>query len=90
MLMSPSPQDWLPGTHLARLIVETVERLDLRAIEDAYAGRGERAYRLGRGVPTSPSAGIRPGEKAEIQPIRRASAHETRFSKHALLRQSAR
>src|SRR5450631_4848341 len=46
MLMSPSLQDWLPETHLARLIVETVESLDLRAIEDSYEGRGERAYRL--------------------------------------------
>src|ERR1019366_3568703 len=45
MLMSPSLQDWLPANHLARLIVETVERLDLRGIEDSYAGRGERAYR---------------------------------------------
>jgi transposase len=45
MLMSPSLQDWLPANHLARLIVETVERLDLRMIEDSYAGRGERAYR---------------------------------------------
>jgi transposase len=45
MLMSPSLQDWLPAKHLARLIVETVESLDLRAIEDSYKGRGERAYR---------------------------------------------
>ena len=45
MLMSPSLQDWLPAKHLARLIVETVESLDLRAIEDSYEGRGERAYR---------------------------------------------
>jgi transposase len=45
MLMSPSLQDWLPATHIARLIVETVESLDLRAIEDSYGGRGERAYR---------------------------------------------
>jgi transposase/IS5 family transposase len=45
MLMSPSLQDWLPAKHLARLIVETVEQLDLRGIEDSYAGRGERAYR---------------------------------------------
>ncbi|MDH2910804.1 MAG: IS1182 family transposase [Candidatus Eremiobacteraeota bacterium] len=45
MLMSPSLQDWLPANHLARLIVETVEQLDLRMIEDSYAGRGERAYR---------------------------------------------
>jgi transposase len=45
MLMAPSLQEWLPPKHLARLIVETVEQLDLRAIEDSYAGRGERAYR---------------------------------------------
>ena len=45
MLMSPSLQDWLPAKHLARLIVETVESLDLRVIEDSYKGRGERAYR---------------------------------------------
>ena len=45
MLMSPSLQDWLPAKHLARLVVETVESLDLRAIEDSYKGRGERAYR---------------------------------------------
>lgn len=45
MLLSPSLQDWLPKDHLARLIVETVEQMDLRAIEDSYAGRGERAYR---------------------------------------------
>src|ERR1035441_3583999 len=45
MLMSPSLQDWLPANHLARLIVQTVERLDLHGIEDSYAGRGKRAYR---------------------------------------------
>jgi hypothetical protein len=45
MLMSPSLQDWLPPNHLARLIVETVERLDLHGIEDSYAGLGKRAYR---------------------------------------------
>ncbi|MHB8391225.1 MAG: transposase [Acidobacteriaceae bacterium] len=45
MLMSPSLQDWLPVNHLARLIVETVEWLDLQMIEDPYAGRGKRAYR---------------------------------------------
>jgi len=45
MLLSPSLQDWLPKDHLARLIVETVEQMDLRGIEDSYTGRGERAYR---------------------------------------------
>jgi len=43
--MSPNLQDWLPEKHLARLIVATVEQLDLRKIEESYAGRGERAYR---------------------------------------------
>ena len=45
MLMSPSLQDWLLPTHMARFVVEAVESLDLRAIEDSYAGRGELAYR---------------------------------------------
>jgi len=45
MLLSPNLQDWLPKDHLARLVVETVERMNLHAIEDSYAGRGERAYR---------------------------------------------
>jgi len=45
MLFAPSLQDWLPADHLARFVVETVERLDLRAIENSYAGRGELAYR---------------------------------------------
>jgi transposase len=45
MLMSPSLQDWLPPKHLARFVVEAVEQMDLRAIEESYAGRGERAYR---------------------------------------------
>jgi transposase len=45
MLMSPSLQDWLPPKHPARLIVEIVESLDLRPIEDKYKGRGESAYR---------------------------------------------
>jgi transposase len=45
MLMAPSLQDWLRSDHLARFVVEAVERLDLRSIEDSYAGRGELAYR---------------------------------------------
>jgi len=45
MLMSPNLQDRLPAKHLARLIVEKVESLDPRAIEDAYKGCGECAYR---------------------------------------------
>jgi transposase/IS5 family transposase len=45
MLLSPNLQDWLPPKHLARFVTETVERLDLRTVEQSYAGRGERAYR---------------------------------------------
>jgi hypothetical protein len=45
MLMSPSLQDWLPAKHLARLIVETVESLDLRAIEDSYNRMRKKSQR---------------------------------------------
>jgi transposase len=45
MLMAPSLQDWLRADHLARFVVEAVERLDLRTVENSYAGRGELAYR---------------------------------------------
>jgi transposase/IS5 family transposase len=45
MLLAPDLQDWLPRKHLARFVVECVERLDLRAIEASYAGCGKRAYR---------------------------------------------
>lgn len=43
-LLPPSVQDWLPESHLARYVVEVVERLDLSALERAYAGRGSAAY----------------------------------------------
>ena len=43
-LLPPSVQDWLPEGHLARYIVEGVEGLDLRELEQAYAGRGSAAY----------------------------------------------
>jgi transposase len=44
MLLAPDMQDWLDGKHLARFIVEVVDRIELRAIEASYRGRGERAY----------------------------------------------
>src|SRR5271163_1982084 len=44
MLLPPSLQDWLPQDHLARFIVEAVEQLDLRRIEDSYECRGNLAY----------------------------------------------
>ena len=43
-LLPPSVQDWLPEDHLARFVVETVEQLDLSALERQYAGRGLAAY----------------------------------------------
>jgi transposase len=43
-LLPPSVEDWLPEGHLARFIVESVDGLDLSALEDAYSGRGSLAY----------------------------------------------
>ncbi|MGL5719252.1 MAG: IS1182 family transposase [Alphaproteobacteria bacterium] len=42
--MPPSVDDWLPEGHLARFIVEIVERLDLTPIRNAYSGRGQSAH----------------------------------------------
>ena len=42
--LPPSVQDWLPESHLARFVVDVVERLDLSALIKAYAGRGKDAY----------------------------------------------
>ena len=39
-LMPPSVQEWLPQNHLARFVVEIVERLDLGGMVTAYRGRG--------------------------------------------------
>jgi transposase len=43
-LLPPSVQEWLPEAHLARYVVEVVEGLDLRELEQAYAGRGSEPY----------------------------------------------
>jgi transposase len=43
-LLPPSVQEWLPEAHLARYVVEVVERLDLSGLERAYVGRGSDAY----------------------------------------------
>jgi transposase len=43
-MLPPSINDWLPEGHLARFVVEIVQALDLRKIEDAYTGRGEQAH----------------------------------------------
>ena len=34
-LLPPSVEDWLPDDHLARIVVDTVDRLDLNALERA-------------------------------------------------------
>ena len=43
-LLPPSMHDWLPENHLARLIVEVVEQLDLSALIRRYTGGGSAAY----------------------------------------------
>ncbi len=36
--------DWLPEDHLARFVVDIVERLNLKTIYDQYGGKGSAAY----------------------------------------------
>ena len=43
-LLPPSVQDWLPDDHLARFVVDIVERLDLSALERRYSGGGKNPY----------------------------------------------
>lgn len=43
-LLPPSVQEWLPGNHLARFVVEIVEQLDLSELTRAYRGRGSEAF----------------------------------------------
>lgn len=43
-LLPPSVQEWLPGNHLARFVVEIVEQLDLSELTRAYRGRGSDAF----------------------------------------------
>jgi transposase len=43
-LLPPSVQEWLPGNHLARFVVEIVEQLDLSELTQAYRGRGSEAF----------------------------------------------
>ena len=43
-LLPPSVEDWLPEDHLARFIVEAMEKLNLNDLAQAYAGRGSAAY----------------------------------------------
>jgi hypothetical protein len=43
-LLPPSVEDWLPENHLARFIVEVIDRLDLTELTQAYGGRGCAAH----------------------------------------------
>lgn len=43
-LFPPSVQDWLPENHLARFIVEVIDRLNLTELTRQYAGRGSAAH----------------------------------------------
>jgi len=43
-LLPPSVDEWLPSDHLARFVVEVIERLDLSALTRPYAGRGSAAH----------------------------------------------
>lgn len=43
-LLPPSVEDWLPENHLARFIVEVIDRLDLTELTRVYGGRGSAAH----------------------------------------------
>ncbi len=43
-LLPPSLDEWLPEDHLARFVVEIVERLDTSALERSYGGGGSAPY----------------------------------------------
>lgn len=43
-LLPPSVDDWLPEDHLARLVVEIVDQLDLSELTRQYRGTGSDAY----------------------------------------------
>jgi len=43
-LLPPSVDEWLPERHLARFVVEVIERVDLLALVGAYRGSGSASY----------------------------------------------
>lgn len=43
-LLPPSVDEWLPDDHLARFVVEVIDRLDLGNLTRHYAGRGSPAH----------------------------------------------
>ena len=43
-LLPPSVDEWLPKDHLARFVVEVIDRIDLAELTSQYAGRGSGAH----------------------------------------------
>lgn len=43
-LLPPLVDDWLPERHLARFVVEVIDRLDLSALRNSYRGAGSASY----------------------------------------------
>src|SRR3979490_1872664 len=43
-LLPPSVDEWLPERHLARFVVEVIDRLDLSAMSKSYRGSGSASY----------------------------------------------
>ncbi len=43
-LLPPSVDEWLPDDHLARFVVEVIDKLDLSELVSQYAGRGSDAH----------------------------------------------
>jgi transposase len=43
-LLPPSVDEWLPQRHLARFVVEVIDRLDLSKLAQAYRGSGSASY----------------------------------------------
>lgn len=43
-LLPPSVDEWLPERHLARFVVEVIERLDLSVMVKSYRGSGSASY----------------------------------------------
>jgi transposase len=43
-LLPPSVDEWLPQDHLARFVVEVIDKLDLSELVRQYAGRGSDAH----------------------------------------------
>jgi transposase len=43
-LLPPSVDEWLPERHLARFVVEVIDRLELSKLSQAYRGSGSASY----------------------------------------------